>query len=169
MALILVVEDDANLRHALCRYLRQNGHATVPAGTGKRAISVALSRGPDLAVLDLRLPDMDGLSVFTALRRELPSLVGIIITGFGTIRNAVACTKAGIADYVEKPFTMDEAGRSTGSSLGQRPRDDDEQVCSGGSDSHPGRSPTGGELEERRGCVGTTTLRAAGPVGVLRP
>jgi len=106
MAVVLVVEDDPKLRTVLCRCLAQRGHAVVPAGTGADAVKRAARRPPDVALLDLRLPDTDGLQVFTALRRQIPEVAGVIMTAYGSVPSAVECLHAGIAEYLEKPFEI---------------------------------------------------------------
>src|SRR5205814_1292905 len=74
------------------------------AATGKEGLQMADEVSPDLVLLDLRLPDMDGMDVLRALRSRYPEVAVIIITGFGQIQSAVEAIKVGATDYLEKPF-----------------------------------------------------------------
>jgi CheY-like chemotaxis protein len=107
VAVVLVVDDDSRLRGLLCRGLAQRGHTPIPAGTGADALAGAARRSPDVALLDLRLPDTDGPTLFRALRRDQPKIIGVIMTAYASVPNAVECLHAGIAEYLEKPFTLE--------------------------------------------------------------
>jgi len=107
MAVILVVEDHPDLRAVVCRRFSRRGHTAIPASTGAEARAQAARRAPTIALLDLRLPDTDGLSLFAAIRREQPDVTGVIMTAYGSVPSAVDCLHAGISEYVEKPFDLD--------------------------------------------------------------
>lgn len=106
MAVVLVVEDDRAVSGALCRHLERREHRTLLADTAAQALLVGKSQRPDAAIFDLRLPDGDGLAVFTELKRQWPTLVGVMLTGFGSVNSAVASLQAGMADYLEKPIDL---------------------------------------------------------------
>ena len=101
---ILVVDDERNIRTLCSRVLAGDQIEVHGVGTGKDGLQTADEVSPDLVLLDLRLPDMDGIEVLRALRGKHPETSVIIITGFGQIQSAVEAMKSGATDYLEKPF-----------------------------------------------------------------
>jgi two-component system, NtrC family, response regulator AtoC len=101
---ILVVDDERNIRTLCSRVLAGDQIEVHGVGTGKEGLQTADEVSPDLVLLDLRLPDMDGLEVLRALKARHVETAVIIITGFGQIQSAVEAMKAGATDYLEKPF-----------------------------------------------------------------
>src|SRR5882724_9919102 len=101
---ILVVDDERNIRTLCSRVLAGDQIEVHGVGTGKEGLQTADDVSPDLVLLDLRLPDMDGIDVLRALKGRHPETAVIIITGFGQIQSAVEAMKAGATDYLEKPF-----------------------------------------------------------------
>ncbi len=101
---VLVVDDERNIRALVARVLGQDQVEVQGAATGKEGLQMADEVSPDLVLLDLRLPDMDGMDVLRALRTRYPEVAVIIITGFGQIQSAVEAIKVGATDYLEKPF-----------------------------------------------------------------
>jgi two-component system KDP operon response regulator KdpE len=106
-ATILVVEDDDETRAAVVRDLRRRGYRTVEASDGRSAIEHWESRRPDLVLLDLGLPDMDGLKVIAHIRREARTPI-VILSGRYDEREKVEALDRGADDYVTKPFGVDE-------------------------------------------------------------
>jgi DNA-binding NtrC family response regulator len=101
---ILVVDDERNIRTLCSRVLAGDQIEVHGVGTGKEGLQTADEVSPDLVLLDLRLPDMDGIEVLRALKSRHSETSVIIITGFGQIQSAVEAMKAGATDYLEKPF-----------------------------------------------------------------
>ena len=101
---ILVVDDERNIRTLCSRVLAGDQIEVHGVGTGKDGLQTADEVSPDLVLLDLRLPDMDGIEVLRAIKGRHPDTAVIIITGFGQIQSAVEAMKAGATDYLEKPF-----------------------------------------------------------------
>ena len=101
---VLVVDDERNIRALVARVLGQDQVEVHGAATGKEGLQMADEVSPDLVLLDLRLPDMDGMDVLRALRSRYPEVAVIIITGFGQVQSAVEAIKVGATDYLEKPF-----------------------------------------------------------------
>src|SRR5215813_697611 len=101
---ILVVDDERNIRTLCSRVLAGDQIEVHGVGTGKEGLQTADEVSPDLVLLDLRLPDMDGIDVLRSLKGRHPEIAVIIITGFGQIQSAVEAMKAGATDYLEKPF-----------------------------------------------------------------
>jgi two-component system, OmpR family, KDP operon response regulator KdpE len=104
---VLVVEDDPQLLRAMRITLRAAGHQVLTAATGAHGLSEAAAAHPDLVVLDLGLPDMDGVDVLHALR-GWSAVPVIVLSGRSTGGDKVAALDAGADDYVTKPFGVDE-------------------------------------------------------------
>ena len=104
---ILVVDDEKLIRWSLCERLREEGYVCVEAEDGASARSRANETYFDLVLLDLRLPDTDGLSLFREMREETPDAAVIMITAHSTVGSAVEAMKIGAHDYITKPFNMD--------------------------------------------------------------
>jgi DNA-binding response OmpR family regulator len=105
---ILVIEDEAQLARHINRALVRSGHLTTAKYDGIEGLSSALENPPDLVVLDLNLPRLDGLAVLTRLRQaNCPSRV-LILTARGEVEHRVKGLKAGADDYLAKPFSLDE-------------------------------------------------------------
>jgi two-component system, OmpR family, KDP operon response regulator KdpE len=104
---ILVVEDDTETRSALVRELASGGYTVVEAPDGRTALERWAARRPDIVLLDLGLPDMDGLSIVGAIRREAATPI-VILSGRYEEREKVDALDRGADDYVTKPFGVDE-------------------------------------------------------------
>jgi len=104
---ILLVEDHAESRASLAYVLEKRGEVVHQASNGRSALTVARRERLQALILDLKLPDMDGLSVLEAVLAEAPGLPAIVVTGFGTIDSAVEAMKRGAADFLTKPIQVD--------------------------------------------------------------
>src|ERR687887_1817396 len=104
MDTILVIDDGRNIRTLVSRVLAQDDVEVHTAGTGKEGLELAEELSPDVSLVDLRLPDMDGIQVVRELKAKHPDSAVIMITAFGHIESAVAAIKTGATDYLEKPF-----------------------------------------------------------------
>lgn len=104
---VLVVDDEPVVVEGCHRVLTQAGYDVATAARGREGLRRAVAERFDLVVTDLKMPDMDGMELVDFLRAKQPDTAVIIITGYGTVSSAVAATKAGVADYLEKPFTPD--------------------------------------------------------------
>ncbi len=107
MPSILVVEDESTVREALASALTTEGFAVLTAPDGIAGLELARAQKPDLILLDLLLPGMDGLSVCRILRRETEVPI-IILTARGTEMDRIVGLETGADDYVVKPFSMGE-------------------------------------------------------------
>jgi signal transduction histidine kinase len=105
-ARILIVDDEAAQMKALCDTLTDRGYATVGFTTGTAALAALREAGFDLLLADLMMPEMDGITLLRAALATDPNLVGIIMTGEGTIATAVEAMKTGALDYILKPFKL---------------------------------------------------------------
>lgn len=104
---ILVVEDDARSRDLLVKYLGAKGHDVESAESGNRALTSAVSFGPDLILLDVNLPDMDGWGVLDAVRK-FSQVPVIMVTARDSAQDKVAGLDLGADDYITKPFDLRE-------------------------------------------------------------
>jgi two-component system response regulator HydG len=108
MSVILVVDDDAPTREALATGLKKLGHDIVAAASGSEALEEVRRQIVDLAIIDLKLPDMEGTDLFEALRIIRPEAIAIMISGAATVNDAVTALKKGIYDFITKDFRMHE-------------------------------------------------------------
>jgi nitrogen regulation protein NR(I) len=108
LAAILIVDDDNHLRRSFDKLLTQDGHTVKTASSGEAALTLVRSDQFDLIIMDVRLPGMDGLQTFKAIREVEPLLPAIIMTAFGTTETAIEATKMGAFDYILKPFNIPE-------------------------------------------------------------
>jgi len=108
MARVLVVDDEPRLGKLASEMLELDGHEAVRAGGGREALVRLAAERFDVVVTDLRMPEVDGLAVLRAARALAPPPEVILMTAFGSAESAVEAMRAGAADYVTKPFSMDE-------------------------------------------------------------
>lgn len=105
---VLVVDDEAPLAELLSMALRYEGWEVRSAGDGAAAVRSARGFRPDAVVLDMMLPDMDGLAVLGRLRCELPDVPVLFLTAKDSVEDRIAGLTAGGDDYVTKPFSLEE-------------------------------------------------------------
>jgi two-component system KDP operon response regulator KdpE len=108
MSTVLVVDDEPLLLRAMELNLTHRGYDVLTAGRGSDAIAMVLTAPPDLIVLDLGLPDMDGLEVVRVVRDRIPALPVVVLSARADSRDKVAALDLGAIDYVTKPFDMPE-------------------------------------------------------------
>ncbi len=105
---VLVAEDEENLAQILTTFLRGRGHHVVCVGDGKAALQAARDEAFDVALIDIVMPEMDGLETLRHLRAEADPPEVIIITGNGTVETAITAMKLGAYDFMAKPYRMAE-------------------------------------------------------------
>ncbi len=105
---ILVIEDEAPMRMALEDILKANGYRVLTAADGQAGLDAAISESPDLVLLDVMLPKLDGLTICTELRSRDASLPVLMLTARGQVSDRVAGLDTGADDYLVKPFSTDE-------------------------------------------------------------
>ncbi|HEU5266687.1 MAG TPA: response regulator transcription factor [Jatrophihabitans sp.] len=108
MAYVLVVDDDATVASVVLNYLERGGHRTARVGDGRAALDAIKTQAPDLIVLDLMLPGMDGLQVCRRVREQWPHLPVIMLTALAEPDDRIAGLEVGADDYVTKPFSPRE-------------------------------------------------------------
>lgn len=105
---ILIVDDEKNTREGLQRFLEQKGHEAHVAQDAEEALQLAKELRPDIILLDLRMPGMDGMQLLQRLKTAYPKMVIIMLTAYGTVETAVQAMKAGAYYYLTKPVNLDE-------------------------------------------------------------
>ena len=105
---ILIMEDEPSLAEGLKMVLSEQGYRVSVADAGLRALGSLTGRDYDLMVMDLRLPDMDGMEVLRLIKQTKPETEVIVMTGCASVASAVESIKLGALDYLPKPFTEDE-------------------------------------------------------------
>jgi DNA-binding NtrC family response regulator len=105
---LLLVEDEAALREAVAEQLADRGYQVEQAGSGEAALARIADFAFDIIITDLRLPGIDGSSLVQAAVERYPDIIAIVITGYGTVKDAVDVIKRGAWDFVSKPFQIDE-------------------------------------------------------------
>lgn len=108
MPRILVVDDNAVTVHTFAQLLRSEGHEAIEAQTAASALAAATTGDLDVALIDLRLPDMSGIDLARRLTEHQNAPACIIITGFGTCRSVIDAMHVGVCDFLEKPVSAEE-------------------------------------------------------------
>jgi two-component system response regulator AtoC len=102
---ILVVDDEPAMRAGMARVLQAEGYQVLTAATGDEALSMMASRPVNLAILDMKMPGMDGVELLQIIGRDHPQTRVIMVTGYPDVKAAVACIKLGALDYLVKPLS----------------------------------------------------------------
>jgi DNA-binding NtrC family response regulator len=117
---ILVVDDDPNILTTLGMRLEAMGYDVATASDGPSAVATVLKSDPELVLLDLRLPGMDGLEVLSRVKAERPEVEVVLLTAQGSVETAVAAMRAGAYDYLEKPIDAQRLGLVLTQALSRR-------------------------------------------------
>src|SRR5580765_6358128 len=117
---LLLVEDETPLRQAIAEQLGDRGYRVEQAESGEAALAHLADFAFDIIVTDLRLPGIDGCTVIEAAVARYPHIIAIVVTGFGTVKDAVEAIKRGAWDFVSKPFQIDELLHVLDSAIEQR-------------------------------------------------
>ena len=107
-ARILVVDDDENIRKVMELTLKASGYVVDTAGSGKEAIEKSNANFYNLALIDIRLPDIEGTALLTALKETTTKMVKIIVTGYPSLNNAVEAVNKNADGYIIKPFKTEQ-------------------------------------------------------------
>ena len=106
MSTILIIDDDDQLRKSFEKLLAEEDYTVESAASGEAGVKMVRKRSPDLVILDMRLPGMNGFETFKAINEIEPKLPVIIMTAYGTTETAIEATKMGAFDYLLKPFDI---------------------------------------------------------------
>jgi len=105
---ILVVDDEPLVRRSLSEFLTLEGYSVSVAGNGKEALAILPEFKPDIVISDIKMPEVDGLTLLREIKRKYPSISVLFITGYGSIESAVEAMKEGAFDYITKPIIDNE-------------------------------------------------------------
>jgi len=105
---ILIIDDEPNIIQSLQGILIDEGFSVITADCGLKALDIIKETIPDLIILDIWMPDIDGIETLTRIRELYPTVPVIMISGHGTIETAVKATKLGAYDFIEKPLSLDK-------------------------------------------------------------
>jgi len=105
---ILVIDDDKSIRESLSLYLSEEGYTVCIAASGNEGVNLFIQEEPDLVILDIRLPDIDGFSVLEDLQEEDENVKVIMITAFHDMETTIKAMKGGAFDYIHKPLNISE-------------------------------------------------------------
>jgi len=104
---ILVVDDEKDLCWLFTERLRREGFEVVAAGSGREALALVKRAPPDLIILDLRLPEMDGLETLRRIRERGATAKVVVLTAYGTVQHAREAMALGAREFLGKPFDLD--------------------------------------------------------------
>lgn len=105
---ILIVDDDESVRRTLALILEEKGYIVDTAESGEEAIRKSMENFYNLALIDIRLPDMDGTRLLTEMKETVPKMIKIIMTGYPTLENAIEAVNRGADGYILKPINIDD-------------------------------------------------------------
>jgi two-component system NtrC family response regulator len=107
-ARILIIDDDENIRKVLQAILEDEGYTVEAADAGNNGIERTKRKFFNIALIDVRLPDIEGIELLTRMKDTVPRMRKIIITGYPTLQNAVAAVNKGADAYIMKPFDVEK-------------------------------------------------------------
>jgi DNA-binding NtrC family response regulator len=107
-ARILVVDDDEIIRESISALLEDAGYGVDTAENGKEGVEKSFKNFYNLALVDIRLPDMSGIALLTAMKETTPKMIKLIITGYPTLENAIEAVNKGADGYIVKPFKTEQ-------------------------------------------------------------
>jgi DNA-binding NtrC family response regulator len=114
---ILVVDDELLIRDLLYDFFNGQGWQITVAENGEKALEILRAKKVDLVLTDLRMPEMDGMALTTLVRESYPDMPVVIMTGYPSVESAVAALRSKVADYVTKPFNINELFKTVESHL----------------------------------------------------
>src|SRR5512139_2531107 len=120
MTTVLVVDDEPEIRTSLHGILAEEGLRVLEAADGRQALDLIQRERPDLVILDVWMPEMDGLELLQQLQDDSTPPAVVMISGHGNIETAVKATKLGAFDFIEKPFSLDGLLRVVNRALDHR-------------------------------------------------
>ncbi|MBC8875914.1 MAG: response regulator [Planctomycetes bacterium] len=104
---LLIVDDEEQFLKSMTKWLEVRGFNVIPVDRGEKAIEAARTQPIDIALVDLKMPGIDGEQTLKSLKEEHPWMEVVILTGHGSVDSAVECTKIGACSYLQKPCELD--------------------------------------------------------------
>ena len=104
----IVIDDDKDISDNLARYLTKNGYTVTNTYTGREGLALIKKQQPHIALVDLKLPDINGIELLKSIKSASPEAIIILISGYATIDAAAEAIKHGAYDFIAKPFNFDE-------------------------------------------------------------
>ena len=120
---ILVVDDELLIRDLLYDFFQDQGWDIAVAESGEQALEILQEKKVDVLLTDLRMPAMDGMALTGQVRKSFPGIPVVIMTGYPSVESAVSALRSKVADYITKPFNVNELYKRVESHL---PREDEE-------------------------------------------
>ncbi len=117
---ICLVDDEPSILNTLSSILEDEGYQVMVAKTGEEALKVIQMEPPDIVILDIWMPELDGLEVLKRVREQFPNMMVIMMSGHGSVETAVKATKLGAYDYLEKPLDLEKVAILVRNALHQR-------------------------------------------------
>ena len=173
MSVVLVIEDEEILSESICVFLGRHGYTALRAGSGEDGLRMVQDASPDVAIVDLRLPGIDGLQVLSRMREQSPGTEVIMMTAHASVPSAVDAMKRGAFDYLNKPIDLEELRVVVDKAVAHlrlrrelsylKARDE----RAGGASGIIGESPAVGELRAQVRQVGSLETAGGGPTVLL--
>lgn len=116
-SLILIVDDEEDIRTSLGGILEDEGYQVLSAANGSEALDIAREELPDLVLLDIWMPGLDGIQTLEQIKLLSPEMTVVMMSGHGTIETAVRATRLGAFDFIEKPFSLDKLLITVGNAI----------------------------------------------------
>ncbi|HJU42634.1 MAG TPA: response regulator, partial [Vicinamibacterales bacterium] len=161
MADILVVDDDASVAGALQRFLESEGHQARIASSVAEGLDFATATRPDLVVMDIRMPGVDGMVGLDHMQTQFPGLPVVMMTGYGTSQTSIDAMRSGAFDYITKPPDLDALRRLIARALsGAAPVDEGAQRAAPARPNLVGDAPAMLELYKMIGRLATNDVPA---------
>ena len=120
---ILIVDDDENIRKILSLILRQTGYLVDTAASGEEAIAKSDANFYNLALIDVRLPDIEGTKLLTLMKETTPRMMKVILTGFPLLENALQAINRGVDGYLAKPVNTSQLLKTVSQLLERQAKD----------------------------------------------
>jgi two-component system, NtrC family, nitrogen regulation response regulator NtrX len=124
---ILIVDDEVAILNSLSPILEDEGYQVTVAKSGAEALKTLITEPPDLMLLDIWMPEMDGLETLKRAREQMPKLLVVMMSGHGSIETAVKAIKLGAYDYIEKPLSLENVTLRIRHALDQRRLEEENQ------------------------------------------
>jgi two-component system, NtrC family, response regulator AtoC len=157
-SLLLIIEDDETISLSLKSFFRTRGYNVMTALTAEEGLNIALKQIPDTVILDLRLPDANGIDVMKDIKKSYPEISVIIMTGYGEVKEAVDAMTCGAEYYFQKPINLDELAIIVEKSIGIK------QIRQEVKLNRVGHYPIIGRSKQTQGLIHMINLLAQNPL-----